>query len=201
MTVSAFDIELLIDFPPRADGGYDLKAEAASTTDLAGATYPPPDSREAYAQAAVRAEHDARFFTAAAREYLAASLAALRSAADPAGGAHLRPPISSSAGPLHMRVVMPLHDASLARALALRAAAVDVWLTWKRAAVQIDHVKATRVYKRDCALRSHQALIAEKHFIDAYGFIFGQSLGGADAGPEDMTKHSQLGQGSGGGGS
>ena len=34
---------------------------------------------------------------------------------------------------------------------------------------------------------------------DAFGYILGQSIASAHAGPEDMAKHSQLGQGSGGG--
>ena len=67
------------------------------------------------------------------------------------------------------------------------------------ARLQLDHVGTTRVYKRDCALRAHSAALAEQVYCERFGVIFGQSLAAAEAGPEDMTKHSQLGQGSGGG--
>ena len=61
----------------------------------------------------------------------------------------------------------------------------------------------------DVAPDSHIAIIllhakahtkfSEKKFCDAFGYILGQSIASAHAGPEDMAKHSQLGQGSGGG--
>ncbi len=57
----------------------------------------------------------------------------------------------------------------------------------------------TRVYKRDTKLREAHTKFSEKKFCDAFGYILGQSIASAHAGPEDMAKHSQLGQGSGGG--
>ena len=63
----------------------------------------------------------------------------------------------------------------------------------------LDHVATTRVYKRDTKLREAHTKFSEKKFCDAFGYILGQSIASAHAGPEDMAKHSQLGQGSGGG--
>ena len=85
--------------------------------------------------------------------------------------------------------------------IAARESAIDLWLGWKgeARARPLDHVATTRVYKRDTKLREAHTKFSEKKFCDAFGYILGQSIASAHAGPEDMAKHSQLGQGSGGG--
>ena len=101
-------------------------------------------------------------------------------------------------GPLCLDVTLPL--AELGRAVAARDAAVEMWLGWKAAASSspLQHVQQTRVYKRDTALRSAYGAYTEHAFCKEFGYILGQSLAAAHAGPEDMAKHSQLGGGSGG---
>ena len=100
-------------------------------------------------------------------------------------------------GPLCLEVRMPLEQ--FGTAVAARESALDRFLAWKGEARPLDHVATTRVYKRDTKLREAYAGFNEKRMCSAFGYILGQSIASAHAGPEDMAKHSQLGQGSGGG--
>ena len=105
-----------------------------------------------------------------------------------------------------LRAFCPTSDSAeirarnLGRAVAARDAAVEMWLDWKAAAAAqpLGHVQLTRVYKRDTALRKAYSAYSENAFCQEFGYILGQSLAAAHAGPEDMARHSQLGGGSGG---
>ena len=104
------------------------------------------------------------------------------------------------AHPHYLQVQLPLEE--LPVAAAARAAAIAHWLEWKRAAWdlgELGHVQRTRLYKRDAALRTAYSKASDKLLCNKFGYILGQSLAAAHAGPEEMVKHSQLGQGSGGG--
>ena len=196
VAVVSAGVELCLDFVPRAEGGYDEQAEASGGGTSA---YPPPDSREAFAMAGVRKDYDERFFTDEMRRWRKSALASIFGHDGEPLRSSSRRPRSSAAGPLYLDVLIPHGTGALERALRLRQEAVARWLSWKASAQQLDHVGTTRVYKRDCALRAHSAALAEQVYCERFGVIFGQSLAAAEAGPEDMTKHSQLGQGSGGG--
>ena len=184
--VMAGGVTLQVEVMPRLDGGYDAAAEDA------GGAYPEPDSREAFTMAAVRSTFEDKYFTPAAFEWRRGVV----------GESHGRGKFGAAAwpwrGPLCVDVTLPL--AELGRAVAARDAAVDMWLGWKAAASAhpLQHVQQTRVYKRDTALRSAYNAFTELTFCKEFGYILGQSLAAAHAGPEDMAKHSQLGGGSGG---
>lgn len=183
--VTAGGVDLKIELMPRQHGGYDVAAESA------GGSYPEPDSREAFTMAAVRSKYEEMYFTRAAFEWR-------RSVVDPEQG---RGGAGAAAlpwrGPLCLEVTYPLDE--LDRAVEARNDAIEMWLGWKAAASPLQHVHATRVYKRDTALRKAYNAFNEKVFCKDFGYILGQSLAAAHAGPEDMAKHSQLGQDSGGG--
>jgi len=183
LTVSNGQLSLFCDFLPRADGNYDHQCEEQ------GEAYPEPNSREAFAYAAVRSDFNDRYFTLGARAWRAGQLLSL-------GAKNIRTR-SSASGPLHVHVELPLE--AFEQAAALRAAAIERWLEWKQTARVLDHVHTSRIYARDVKLRAFHKSQVEDTMESLYGADLGQSLAAGDAGPEDMLKHSQLGQGSGGG--
>lgn len=176
-------IALLIDFIPRSEGGYDAKFEM----DESG--YPEPDSREAFAQAGVRKDLNERFFTPEVRAWRTSLLEKL-------GVQTSLPPASNVCGPLYLDVRLPLSNESATAAFTAVADALEQWLGWKRAwgDSELEHVKRTRVYKRDCEMRAFYSRMAEAELIKRHGFILGQNFAGADAGPEAMKSHSKVGQ-------
>lgn len=184
--VTAGSVNLKVELMPRLDGGYDAAAEAA------GGAYPEPDSRETFTMAAVRSTFEDTYFTPAAFQWRH----------DIVGQEHGRGQFGAAEwpwrGPLCVDVTLPL--AELGRAVTARDAAVEMWLSWKAAASArpLAHVQLTRVYKRDTAVRKAFSAYTEKVFCAEFGYILGQSLAVAHAGPEDMARHSQLGGGSGG---
>lgn len=185
--VTATGIELLIDYLPRADGAYDLKIEAAS----GGGEYEAPQTREGFTAAGVRAEYAERYFTPEAYEWrdrVASAVGAQR-----AGGGE---PWS---GPLHLHLRLPLDEASALLAISARAAAIERWLGWKEAAVEVSQMRRTMTFRRDGALREAYANYASGKLVGDFGYVLGQSLASAWVGPEELKYHSSLGQGSGGG--
>ncbi len=190
VTVEASGVSLSLEFLPRADGGYDRSVEAA------GGAYAEPASREAFAMAAVRADLEDKYFGADAFRWRAGVLLGGETSGGRGGyGAAALP----WRGPLCLECRLPLEQFDTC--IAARESAIDLWLGWKgeARARPLDHVATTRVYKRDTKLREAHTKFSEKKFCDAFGYILGQSIASVHACPEEMAKHSQLGQGSGGG--
>jgi len=182
IAVSDSGIDLLIDFLPRAEGGYDMSVEDGD------GEYPQPQSREEFVQASVRTDLGERYFTAEARDWrrYVLSAATARETAVPAWS-----------GALHTSCRFGLD--SLSTAVEARKAAVQRWVQWKNAASEVSQMKRTMTYRRDNEIRSAYKATDEKQKCRMFGYVLGQSIAEAHAGPEEMVSHSRLGQGSGGG--
>ena len=138
----------------------------------------------------MRTDFSERYFTLSARAWRAGELLSL--------GVKNQRTHTPASGPLHMQVDLPLD--AFDQAVAMRTAAITRWLEWKQRAQVLDHVHTSRIYARDVKLRAFHNAHVKDDMVSLYGPVFGHRLAAADAGPEDMLKHSQLGQDSGGGG-
>ena len=114
-TATADAVDGVMDFRPRAEGGYETMLEDGS--------YPEPDSREAFMTKGKRTDLDKRFY-----DGVRDLCASVGGEAAPAGG--LEGLKKQAASPVAVDARLPGDDASVAKAAALYEPAVDAWLAW-----------------------------------------------------------------------
>lgn len=188
-------IRLSLDFRPRLNAGYERQG--------ADGAIPEPGSREEFAQAGVRAEYDAAFFDADAREWHAALRGAAGAEpaspreAEVAGRRQFGSTAGVSYGPLRLELTLPLTEA--AAAVAARAAEESAarWLRWMGGAGEAAWMANRMMYDRDCQVR-HAVYRAEAAELEARcGAPLGLRVAAANAGRQDMVGHNTLGLGMG----
>ena len=140
VTEDGTSLELTLDFPPRADAGYD--------TALPDGSFPEPDSREAFAKSSTRKELADLYFGAEATDFVK-TLQASPGAAPRAG---------TSSVPANVQLAAQVGRGPAAgrgrhRDRAGRAGAVALWLQWM-AAEKLDQRRTMMVFAHDSKVRA-----------------------------------------------
>ncbi|KAJ1635986.1 hypothetical protein T492DRAFT_962231 [Pavlovales sp. CCMP2436] len=187
-------IDLLIDYLPRLNGGY----EACGTD----GSFPEPDSRGAFAQAGVRSAYDKAFFTREAREWhaaVSASAGAERVSPDPessrvAGRRQFGESAGVSYGPLLLSLRLPLTDAGAEVAVRALEHGAGQWLRWMADPARSSWMSNRMQYDRDCQVRQSVYRAEAAAFEGRFG-EWGLALAAANAGRHDQAGHNTLGLG------
>ena len=186
-------IELEVDFRNRLNAGYDAACEAANA-------YPAPASRAAFAQAALRDEYGAAFFTPDAREWRerVRSAGGASDAASALGGLVVGgrrqygdEDAGGCAGPLALCVSLPLGEEGIIAARGAVEAAAQRWLAWITASADASWMRNRMMFDRDCQVRQLVASTTARALEDRYGEA-GRALATADAGRLDMMGHNMM---------
>ena len=175
VTEDGTSLELTLDFPPRADAGYD--------TALPDGSFPEPDSREAFAKSSTRKELADLYFGAEATDFVK-TLQASPGAAPRAGTSSVPAAYSS---PLKLDVVLPLEEAGIETACRACEGAVALWLQWMAAAEKLDQRRTMMVFAHDSKVRAACLASTIDAHTSRYGAEDGRSIAMADAGPLDIT--------------
>jgi len=166
-------ITLVIDFPPRAEAGYETRGP--------GGSYPEPTSREMFVLSSVRKEQAEKYFTAEAEAWVAG----LRSVAG--SEAVNLPGEPAFASPLATSLRFPLSDGGLDWACEAAAAAASLWLSWMEDAPKQQQVKTMNTFAHDAKVRP-AAVVASATLIDrTFGGGAGWEVAVAEAGPLDIA--------------
>ena len=170
VAVTEAELEVWLEFVPRADAGYDLEN--------ADGEYPEPASRAQFEQRSRRAEFAARWFTNELRSEVCFE--------DDA----------AASGPICVARRVPLATDALETALRLRQFALETALRWLCDAEPVSQTKSQLLFAHDCrALRSADAQYASgvaKAFPALSGAADGTLRGLVQAalGPADMVDRS-----------
>lgn len=167
-----------LDFRPRGYGAYEMK-------DAEG-NYPGPDvlGREAFTYSGNRKEYEAKFGTPEVEAFMQSTLASFEGAI--VDSTPLTEFEQITAGPLLLKVNMPLTDGNVAAVTVAREKAADYWLTWALqdgnahrpgAPINAQYVYDTK-YRQNC----FAALLPV--YNTAFG-ADGASLTAAESGPLD----------------
>lgn len=166
-----------LDFRPRAYGAYEMK-------DAAG-NYPGPETlgRDAFTYSGNRKDYEGKFATPEVEAFLQSTAASFQ------GGAidmQMNEFEKLTAGPLQLKVNMPLNDNNVAAVIQAREKAADYWLTW---ALEDTHehrpgAPVNSQYVYDAKFRQN----AYSGLLPVYTAAFGQdgaALSAAESGPLD----------------
>lgn len=167
-----------LDFRPRGYGAYEMKDEAGN--------YPGPDvlGRAAFTYSGNRKEYEEKFGTPEVEAFMQSTLASFEGAVvDSAAMSEFE---QLTAGPLLLKVNMPLTDGNVAAVTTAREKAADYWLTWSLQDGNAHRpgapINAQYVYDTKYRQNAFAAL------LPVYNIAFGAdgaSLTAAESGPLD----------------
>jgi hypothetical protein len=114
-------MSFVLDFRPRAYGAYEMR-------DAAG-NYPGPETlgRDAFTFSGNRKDYEGKFATPEVEAFMQATAASFEGGVIDAQTNEFE---QLTAGPLQLKVNMPLTDGNVAAVVAAREKAADYWLTW-----------------------------------------------------------------------
>lgn len=169
--VTDSQVELFIDFRPRAYAAYETRLDDGS--------YGEPNSREWFGYKGARDGFGALFFTPEAEAW-AAALKTQGSPKPKATGDDLL-----YRGPLAIDISLPATDESVALCAKASTEAVDMWINWCETTEPLPAgMKVTSTYAYDTKMRAQMFGVLVSIYENLFG-AQGRSLAAADAGPLD----------------